>query len=108
MKSRGVAPLFLSRESWEQLRRAILGLEERGTRVSFTFALEDPEVGLRYVDMEGLLALALASDEAEAAQGAPVKVPGQRPPIGALIFALPALAVALLANHLEGSCAVRS
>jgi hypothetical protein len=106
MKSRGAAPLFLSRESWEQLRRAILGLEERGTRVSLTFALEDPEVGLRYVDMEGLLAL--ASDEAEAAQGAPVKVSGQRPPIGALIFALPALAVALLANHLEGSCAVRS
>jgi hypothetical protein len=106
MKSRGVAPLFLSRESWERLRRAILRLEERGTRVSFTFALEDPEVGLRYVDMEGLLAL--ASDEAEAAQGVLVKVPGQKPPIGALIFALPALAVALLANHLEGSCAVRS
>jgi hypothetical protein len=106
MKSRGVAPLFLSQESWEQLRRAILRLEERGTRVSLTFALEDPEVGLRYVDMEGLFAL--ASDEAEAAQGALVKAPGQEPPIGTLILALPALAVALLASHLEGSRAVRS
>ena len=106
MKSRGVAPLFFSRESWEHLRRAILKLEEQGTRVGLIFVLEDPEVGLRYVDMESLFAL--ASDEAEAAQGALVKVPGQKPPLGALIFALLALAVALLANHLEGSCAVRS
>jgi hypothetical protein len=106
MKSRGVAPLFFSRESWEKLRRAILRLEERGTRVSLTFALEDPDLPLRYVDMEALFAL--ASDEAEAAQGAPVKVPGQEPPIGTLILALPALAVALLASHLEGSRAVRS
>jgi len=106
MKSRGVAPLFLSRESWEHLRQAILKLEERGTRVNLTFALEDPEMGLRYVDMEYLLAL--ASDEAEAAPGARVKIPGQEPPIGALLFALPAVAVALLANHLGGSRGVRS
>ena len=62
MKSRGVAPLFLSRESWEHLRQAILKLEERGTRVNLTFALEDPEMGLRYVDMEYLLAQSLLQE----------------------------------------------